>query len=89
MQELQFSPFGCHVNGEDEVQSSPSSNDDNESPMVGTSIDAKRALWLDQEATFEDTNIDAQWTDETLLLHSNLTTQPNESQHPTETTPLL
>ena len=84
MQELQFSPFSCHINGGDELPSSPSSNDDGESPLVNGS-DTRRALWLDQEAVTVG-NIDSQWTDETLLLHSNATTLTNE---PTETTPLL
>jgi translation initiation factor 4G len=89
MQELQFSPFHCHVHRGDEVPSSPSSNDDSETPMVsGTLIDARRALWQEQDVETVS-NIDTQWTDETLLLQSTSSTDPHGSQHPTETTPLL
>ena len=87
MQELQFSPFGCHINGGENAPSSPSSNDDGETRKVGTSTDARRALWLDQVVTVDTT--DPQWTDETLLSRSNAATVQNELQHPTETTPLL
>ena len=86
MQELQFSPFACSVN--DEIPSSPSSNDDGETPMVGTSMDVRRVIWQNQEAATTD-NIESLWTDESLLSHPNSSEAPNVLQHPTEATRLL
>jgi MFS family permease len=93
MQELQFSPFGCHINTLHDVISPPSSHEDecdtinDESPMEAD-MDSRRVLWYNQDSNDRTTT---NWTDESLHSPSNqiLNTNQEQENSTNEGTPLL
>jgi MFS family permease len=102
IQEIQFSPFHCHIDSGDNGPLSSPSNEGNEE-----SANTRRALWYDQETMIPPTSgsnfnaygghlDDPYWTDETLLSHppappfiSGSSNDSDIQRQMTEATPLF